>query len=140
LRREAISGLLPRILRYGGVGVVISLIYSLAVVAAMHVLRPIGPTMASILAFGTVLPMSWLAHGRISFGDRPRDAFQPLRFALSTTASFVIAVAGMYWITAIAGRSYLLGIAWNWLIIPTVNFLTYMFWVFRSKRNRRLLA
>jgi putative flippase GtrA len=140
LRREAIPALALRILRYGGVGAAISLIYSLAVIAAVHVLWPIGPTMASVLAFGIVLPMSWLAHGRISFGDRPRDALQPLRFALSTTASFVVAVGGMYCITEIAGRSYLLGIAWNWLIIPAVNFFAYMFWVFRSKRNGRQMA
>jgi putative flippase GtrA len=140
LRRNAIPALLRRILRYGGVGVAISLIYSLAVIAAVHVLQPIGPTLASVLAFGIVLPISWLAHGRISFGDRPRDAFQPLRFALSTTASFVIAVGGMYWITEIAGRSYLLGIAWNWMIIPAANFFAYMFWVFRNKRHRRQLA
>jgi putative flippase GtrA len=140
LRREAIPALLRRILRYGGVGLAVSLIYSLAVIAAVHVLPPIGPTMASVLAFGIVLPISWLAHGRISFGDRPRDTFQALRFALTTTTSFVIAVGGMYWITEIAGRSYLLGIAWNWLIIPGMNFVAYMFWVFRNKRNRRLLA
>lgn len=135
MRRNAIASLLPRILRYGGVGLAVSLIYSLAVIVAVHVLRPIGPTAASVLAFGIILPMSWLAHGRISFGDRPRDAFQPLRFALTTTASFVIAVGGMYWITAIAGRSYLLGIAWNWMVIPAMNFTIYMVWVFRSARN-----
>ena len=140
MQREAVLGLLRRILRYGGVGVAISLLYSAAVIAAVHVLRPIGPTLASVLAFGAVLPISWLAHGRVSFGDRPRDAFQPLRFAVSTTASFVIAVGGMYWITAIAGRSYLLGIAWNWAIIPAMNFIAYMFWVFRRAQNRRQLV
>jgi putative flippase GtrA len=135
LPRDTLPALVLRVLRYGGVGLAISLIYSLAVIAAVNVLHPIGPTMASVLAFGVVLPMSWLAHGRISFGDRPRDAFQSLRFALSTTASFVVAVGGMYWITEIAGRSYLLGIAWNWLIIPAANFLAYMFWVFRNRRQ-----
>lgn len=128
--------LLLRILRYGCVGVAISVIYSVAVIVAVHVLAPIGPTLASVLAFGIVLPVSWLAHGRISFGDRPRDAFQKLRFVVSTTASFVIAVGGMYWITAIAGRSYLLGIAWNWAVIPAMNFSIYLFWVFRTGRDR----
>jgi putative flippase GtrA len=135
LQPDILPALVLRVVRYGGVGLAISLIYSLAVIAAVHALHPIGPTMASVLAFGVVLPMSWLAHGRISFGDRARDALQPLRFALSTTASFIVAVGGMYWITEIAGRSYLLGIAWNWLIIPAVNFVAYMFWVFRNRRQ-----
>ena len=82
----------------------------------------------------SVVPVAYLAHGKISFSDRPYDKFQPLRFAVSTTASFIIAIGGMYWITEIAGRSYLLGIAWNWLMIPVMNFLIYMFWVFRASK------
>ena len=128
--------LLRRVLRYGCVGVAISLFYSFAVIACMQVLRPITPTMASVVGFIIVVPVAYLAHGRVSFADRPFDAFQPMRFAFSTTTSFIVAVGGMYWITEIAGRSYLLGIAWNWLIIPTMNFLTYMFWVFRESRRK----
>jgi putative flippase GtrA len=136
----AITALLPaplrRVMRYGCVGLAISLLYSFAVIACMRMLHPISPTAASVVAFLITLPISYLAHGRVSFSDRSYDTFQPLRFALSTTTAFIIAVGGMYWITEIAGRSYLLGIAWNWLIIPTMNFLSYMFWVFRGTRNK----
>jgi hypothetical protein len=45
----------------------------------------------------------------------------------------------MYWITEIADRSYLLGIAWNWLMIPAMNFFTYLFWVFRTARVKRTI-
>ena len=128
--------LLERAIRYGGVGVFISVLYSLAVVAAVRFLHPISPTLASILAFVIVTPVAYLAHGRVTFPDRPYDHLQPLRFAFSTTTSFVVAVGGMYWITEIAGRGYLLGIAWNWLTIPVMNFLTYMFWVFRAARGK----
>jgi putative flippase GtrA len=127
---------LRRAMRYGCVGFAISLLYSLAVIACVRLLQPISPTAASVIAFLITLPISYLAHGRISFSDRPYDTFQPLRFAVSTATSFVVAVGGMYWITDIAGGSYLLGIAWNWLIIPAVNFLAYMFWVFRAARNK----
>ena len=127
-----------RVLRYGCVGLAISLLYSLAVIACVQMLHPISPTMASIIAFIIILPASYLAHGRVSFSDRPYDNFQPLRFAFSTAASFIVAVGGMYWITEIADRSYLLGIAWNWAIIPTMNFLTYMFWVFRLSKKGKI--
>jgi putative flippase GtrA len=128
--------LLRRVLRYGCVGVAVSLFYSLAVIACMQVLHPISPTVASIVGFIIVVPVAYLAHGWISFSDRPFDTFQPLSFAVSTTTSFIVAVGGMYWITEIAGRSYLLGIAWNWLIIPAMNFSIYMLWVFRAGRNK----
>ena len=128
--------LFRRVLRYGCVGVAVSLVYSLAVIACMQVLSPISPTVASIVGFVIVVPVAYLAHGWVSFSDRPFDTFQPLRFAVSTTTSFIVAVGGMYWITEIAGRSYLLGIAWNWLIIPAMNFSLYMLWVFRAGRNK----
>lgn len=129
--------LLRRVLRYGCVGIAISLLYSLAVIACMQAPQAMSPTMASVLAFIATLPVCYLAHGRVTFSDRPFDMFQPLRFAFSTGTSFIVAVGGMYWITEIAGRSYLLGIAWNWLIIPAMNFFSYMFWVFRVARSRR---
>ena len=125
-----------RMLRYGCVGIAISLLYSLAVIACMQAPQPMTPTMASVLAFIVTLPVGYLAHGRVTFSDRPYDTLQPLRFAVSTGTSFIVAVGGMYWITEIAGRNYLLGIAWNWLIIPATNFLTYMFWVFRAARSK----
>ena len=124
-----------RVGRYGCVGVAVSVFYSLAVIACVRGLHPITPTEASVIAFVLTLPVSYLAHGRVTFADRPADKFQPLRFGLSTAMSFVVAVGGMYWITEIAGRSYLLGIAWNFLIIPGTNFLVYLLWVFRPIRN-----
>ena len=130
-----VSPAIRRVLIYGCVGVAASVFYSLAVIAFVHLLHPISPTVASIVAFGTTLPIAYFAHARISFSDRAYDTFQPLRFTLFTAASFVVSIGGMYWITEIAGRSYLLGIAWNWLIIPAMNFISYLLWVFRTARN-----
>jgi putative flippase GtrA len=120
------------------VGLGVSLFYSLAVIACVHFWPPIGPTVASAIAFFVTLPIAYLAHRNVSFFDSQRDAFQPLRFAVTTGASFVLAVGGMYWITAIAGQNFLLGIAWTWLTIPTVNFVVYMLWVFRTTQTALL--
>jgi putative flippase GtrA len=124
--------LVVRIMRYGFAGVAVSILYSLAIIACVQLFAPLSPTVASVIAYVVVVPLAYLAHGKFSFSDRPYDNFQPLRFAISTTSSFLIAIGGMYWITEIAGRSYLLGIAWNWLMIPAMNFLIYLFWVFRK--------
>ena len=137
MRRDAlllVLAVLRRMVRYGCVGAGITVFYSLAVVALVRSLDPISPVWASVLAFIVTLPLSWLAHGRISFSDRPRDVFQPVRFACSTVSSFMIAVGGMYWITNIGGHHYLFGILWNWLVIPGMNFAGYMFWVFRAAK------
>jgi putative flippase GtrA len=132
--------LIGRVVRYGCVGVAVSLLYSLTIVVCMRELHSISPTMAAVIGYIIVLPLAYLAHRGVSFSDRGYDRFQPLRFALSTTTSFIIAVGGMYWITEIAGLSYLIGIAWNWLIIPATNFLAYMLWVFRDGQAHRRTA
>jgi putative flippase GtrA len=128
--------LLRRILRYSFVGLSMSAAYSLAVVLLVRVMAPASPTVCSVLAFIVMMPIAFISHGRVSFSDRPRDAFQPMRFVVSTASSFVIAVGGMYWITEIAGRGYLLAIAWNWMAIPAMNFLIYLLWVFPRERER----
>ena len=138
LRRCATPTFLRRVGRYGCVGLAVSLFYSLAVIACVHFWPSIGPTLASAIAFIITVPIAYFAHRNISFFDSQRDAFEPLRFAVTTAASFVLAVGGMYWITEIAGREFLLGIAWNWLIIPVVNFVVYIVWVFRATRPARL--
>jgi len=126
-----------RLVRYGCVGIAASLFYSLCVIACVWILPSLSPTFSSIIAFIISVPMVYLGHAKLSFWDRPFDKFQPVRFAFSTTSSFIVAIGGMYWITEIAGHSYLLGIAWNWLTIPAMNFLTYMFWVFRAAQGQR---
>jgi len=126
-----VTGLVGRILRYGVVGLIVSVVYSLAVVLAVGWLPSHDPTLASGLTFVVVLPIAFLAHRYVSFFDAPRDAFQPLRFAITTCSTFLISVGGMYLVTEVLGRSYLLGIALNWALIPAINFLVYLFWVFR---------
>jgi putative flippase GtrA len=138
LRRYATTPLLRRVARYGGVGLAVSLFYTFAVIACVHFWPPLGPTLASVIAFIVTLPISYFAHRNISFFDAQRDGFQPLRFAVTTAASFVLAVGGMYWITEIAGRDFLIGIVWTWLVIPAVNFAVYLLWVFRTTQTARL--
>ena len=123
---------LRRVLVYGVVGLAVSLFYSLAVIACVLLLEDLNPTLSSVLAFAITLPVAYLAHSKVSFADSRNDRFQPLRFAVSTASSFIAAVGGMYVITEIAGQSYLLGIAWNWLVIPAINLTSYMVWVFRT--------
>jgi len=131
-----LARLVPRNVRrvfvYGCVGIAVSVFYSLAVVACVWLLHPISPTLASVVAFAISVPVAYLAHAKVSFSDSPFDKLQPLRFVISTATSFILSIGGMYLITEVAGQCYLFGIAWNWLTIPGMNFLSYMLWVFRA--------
>jgi putative flippase GtrA len=124
--------LLARVLRYGLVGLVISILYSILVILAITRLHMRDATEASALAFAMVLPIAYLAHRYVTFSDAPRDPFQPWRFAVTTVSTFLVAIGGMYMVTDRLGHSYLVGIALNWVLIPAGNFLIYLVWVFRS--------
>ena len=132
MRPRDLRDSIGRLMRYGLVGVGVSLFYSSVVIVIMSLRVAVSPTLASVIAFFLTMPVGWLAHRSLSFGDRPFDNFQPLRFAVTNGGSFVVAVGGMYVINGLAGYSYLYGIAWNWMIIPTMNFIVYLFWVFRE--------
>ena len=87
------------------------------VIACVHVLPAVSATIDSLpWAFIFAIPFSYAAHRLVTFADRPHDAFQPLRFVVSTAMSFLVAVGGMYWITEVAGKSYLFGIMWNFAL------------------------
>lgn len=123
-----------RIGRYGCVGLAVSAFYSIAVILGVQVLAVV-PTAASLLAFALTLPVGYLMHSRVTFADRRSGALQPMRFALSNVSSFVVTIGGMYWITAVNHDSYLLSIAWNYILIPAINFLLYVVWVFRPSAS-----
>ena len=123
---------IQRVIRYGAIGIVVSVFYSVVIIALVMGPTRLNSTLASAIGFPVALPVGWLLHRTVSFGDRPYDRMQPLRFVISTTATFALAVGGMYVITEIGGREYWLGILWNWLTIPVMNFLFYLYWVFRD--------
>jgi nitrite reductase/ring-hydroxylating ferredoxin subunit/putative flippase GtrA len=135
-----VIGFAARTVRYGIVGLTVSVAYSLAVILAVRWSPTHNPTWASGVAFAAMLPIAYLAHRSIAFFDAAPDPFQPLRFAVSTASTFLIAVGGMYVVTEIFGRSFLLGIALNWALIPAANFLIYLFWVFRVGVRRPVAA
>jgi SAM-dependent methyltransferase/putative flippase GtrA len=126
-----IGRFLRRVIRYGIVGTIVSIVYSIVVVALIDGLHVRDAAAASVVAFVLVLPFGYLAHRRVTFFDADADPFAPLRYIVTTSASFVISVGGMYAIADLLGKSYLYGIALNWATIPAMNFLIYCLWVFR---------
>jgi putative flippase GtrA len=119
-----------RLLRYGAVGIAVSLLYSGLVIAALDVLGFRSPTVASLVAFPLVLPVSFYAHQLVSFHDAGRDGREPYRFAVIAVASFILAVGGMNLITEVWKLPYLFGIALAWILVPAANFLINSLWVF----------
>jgi putative flippase GtrA len=103
MSNKAFEKFLARVVRYGVVGFLISIVYSLAVVLIVEQFHMRDATTASALAFILVQPLAYLAHRRVTFFDATRDAFQPLRFAVTTVSTFLVAIGGMYVVTGRLG-------------------------------------
>ena len=123
--------LISSIIRYGMIGIAISIVYSAGVVFLVALMGSESATLASVLVFVAVAPIAYAAHRYVTFFDASRDAWQPLRYAVTTISSFLVTTAGMYVVTKVLGSSYLIGIALNWALIPAMNFAIYFIWVFR---------
>jgi putative flippase GtrA len=129
-----------RIVRYGFSGVLVSLSFSLGVVGFVHLLPQIGPVVASILSFCVIQPIGYLIHRTLTFPDTDLVATPTRtslgRFILTNLASLAVAAGGMAVVTDVLHASYFWGIALNWVLIPSTNFLLYRFWVFKVRSQR----
>jgi putative flippase GtrA len=123
------QALVDKTWRYALVGVGVSLLYSLLIIALVDGLDA-NPTVASVLAFMVIVPLSYVGQRQFTFRDAGRVSFQRLRFGLMATSSFLAAAGAMYLVTEILHWSYLIGILLNWLIIPAINFFVNLVWVF----------
>lgn len=119
-----------RLLRYGGIGIAVSMLYSGLVFAAVEFFGVRSPTLASSIAFILVLPVSFFAHRKLSFHDAARDTRQSYRFAAVAIASFIVAVGGMQVMTETMNLHYAFGIIVAWVLVPVANFAINSLWVF----------
>jgi putative flippase GtrA len=130
--------LAERIVRYGVSGVAVSVVYTLLVIALVHKLPKFGPVGDAAIAFLLVQPVGLLLHGTITYPETSQARIHlpkiGRRFVLTNSAGFNVTTSGMALITAVLHDSYLWGIALTWAIIPVMNFVIYLFWVFRPAR------
>jgi hypothetical protein len=127
--------LVERVLRYGIAGVAVSLLYAVLVIALERGLPMLGPTCNAALAFLMVQPVGLLLHSVISYPEtvrmRARLPKIGLRFVVTNAAGFAISTGGMALVTGPLSASYLWGIAVAWALIPALNFVIYLVWVFQ---------
>lgn len=128
--RDSAGAQLFRLLRYGGVGIAVSVLYSGIVIAALSVFGMRSPTIASSIGFLVTLPVSFYAHRSVSFHEALPDRRQAYRFALIAVASFIVAVGGMRVVTEVWKLHYVFGILIAWILVPATNFIINSLWVF----------
>jgi putative flippase GtrA len=90
-----------------------------------------------MIAFCLIQPVGYAVHRMISYPDAGREpdetARSRLRFVVTNLGGFVVAIGGMALVTSVLHQSYLWGIVLNWVFIPGMNFVIYLYWVFRVR-------
>ena len=129
-RIAAEAGRLGRLIRYGFVGGVVAALYTLFTIILLQGHFIADPTLASAIAFAITLPVSFLAHLRITYADAARDQAQSWRFGVIALSSFLVSTGAMKAVVLL-GKPYWIAIAITWILVPSTNYIINALWVFR---------
>lgn len=118
-----------RIIRFGIVGVCVTLVYVIAFLTATEGLG-ISAVRASILGQVAAIGISYIGHSVYSFRVRTNHRLFVWRFALIALLSFIVA-SSLTWLVVdgmkLSSRVAALSVA---VIIPAINYLCNRLWVF----------
>jgi putative flippase GtrA len=121
--------------RYAIVGVLVAGIYVvLAVALRMTTPLPAGP--ASAIAFVCAIVAQYLAHARYTFGRDAADWLQAARFGTTVGLGFVLSTAFVGWLAPRWGICELCALIVVVILLPIVNYLVFLLWVFAGFRER----
>ncbi len=122
-----------RVVRYGGVGAAMALLYSgltAGLVMSRIIAWPIGASLAASLV---VIPISFLTHRAITYRDTTYAPVQWLRFSVIAAATLAINVG----LVALAGplhAPYWAALVVGWFVVPLATYFINGLWVFRTRR------
>ena len=127
--------LFSRLLGFGLVGGLATLIYAVLVIMFVELLG-VPATPAAVLAFILAALVSYVGHSRWVFGDRleGQASYGRLgRFYGVTLVSFGLNVGGMYLINEVVGWHYGWGVGFSCLVVPLVTFWLHNSWTFGER-------
>jgi putative flippase GtrA len=122
-----------RLSRFLGVGAITTVGY-LVLTNAVILLFGAGPRVTSVGVYLLLMPLSFLAHRRVTFVSQGRAASEWVRFCGVHACNLIIAYA----ISSFAGANGYLPVWLAFLVIsivvPIVNFIAFQVWVFTLRK------
>ena len=122
-----------RLLRFGSVGVIATLIYA-AVAWSLGRYAGVGAVLASILAYGVAGLFAYVGHKRFTFRSTGSHADDAPRFIAAQLLGIGIATAAPYVLTVRLHAPALAPILFTCVAVPLLNYLVLDLLVFRSGR------
>ena len=115
------------LLRFGVVGVVVTLLYGALTITFM--LAGAHPVMASVIAYLICAVAGYFGHRIVSFRSKAPPSAEIRKFAIINLASLAVSTMLVWLIADIAGLPFL-GTAIVMIVIPILNFLFAKFYIF----------
>ena len=132
-----VDGLLSaKLLRYGGVGGVVTVLYS-GLTGLFAELLNAPAIFASIGAFLLVLPVAYWGHREVSFRGNARGDRQLRRFVITMSAAFLVSSLSVLVLVNCLGAHYGFALLVTMIMVPMVNFFTLDQWVFRETTGHK---
>jgi putative flippase GtrA len=123
-----------KLLRYGAVGGIITVLYS-GLTGLFVELLYFPPIVASVGAFLLALPAAYWGHCEISFRDNARGDHQLRRFVITMSAAFFVASLSIFVLVNGLDAHYGFALLVTMMLVPIVNFIVLDQWVFREAKE-----
>ena len=122
-----------RLIRFVLVGGGVTVLYSgiTLVLTVGHIAE--SRVWASAIASLIVIPLSFLAHRRVTYKDTAHTYGQFLRFGVIAAVNFSVNI-GLMLSSELLGLSIWAALVIGWILVPSINFTINTIWVFRAKR------
>nr|WP_281414877.1 GtrA family protein [Rhizobium sp. BK538] len=122
-----------RVARFAAVGAANTLMYFLLANALVYIVGLSGDV-AAYAAYTMILPVSFVAHRRVTFRSNGDRTTELVRFFLLQAMSLSIIAAVNYVVAGYPSSFAWIGFALISLLIPLANFIVMQFWVFNGSK------
>lgn len=124
--------MLQQVLKFGGVGVMATLVHVISALAARSFLQ-VDVQQANLIGFVLAFVVSYTGHARVTFNAPMRSGQQLSRFMLVAIMGFAASSAVVWVVTGPIGFSFPAAMAAVAVIVPAISFVSMRMWVFADQ-------
>ncbi|CUK15614.1 GtrA-like protein [Ruegeria denitrificans] len=121
--------MIGQISRFAGIGVLATTLHVIVAIVAAEFFA-VTPLLANSIGFFAAFSLSYLGHGRITFGTSLEHRYHAPRFLTVSAIGLVLSTALTELIAVQLGASFVLAMAVVAFAVPISTFFFCKFWVF----------
>jgi putative flippase GtrA len=128
-----------RLVRYLVAGVAVSLGYTFTIVALVDWLT-LSAELANAISLALWTIISYKVHREFTFRFDGAYVSSVARFISVFALKLLASIAVIAFVTRYSQKSYLIGVAVNWIVLPLISYVGMKLWVFGLRDRRRSMG